>query len=137
MSGLSDYAENLLLDWMFRNTGTSPAAGTLYLAIHDSAPADTGIGGEQDDTADTNYTRVALTFGSAASGGNIATTAAITHTPSVAPGVPFVVSHVSIWDDTYTNGGNCLMTGTLAVSRTIDNASPLSFAIGDIIAALD
>lgn len=132
---IANDTEDLLLDWLF-NQGAPVRPTTYYLAIHDSAPSDAGVGGEQDDTSDTNYTRVALTFGSAASGGIISNTAAATHTPAVAAS-DFTVTYVSIWDDTYTNGGNCLFTAALAVSRTINNGSPLSFAIGDINVSLD
>jgi len=132
---IANATETLLLNWLF-DAAVVVQPTAWYLGIHDSAPADTGIGGEQDDTSDTNYTRVALTFGSAAADGVISNTAAVTHTPAVAA-ADFTVTHVSIWDDTYTNGGNCLFTGALAVSRTINNGSPLSFAIGDINVALD
>ena len=132
---IADATETLLLNWLF-NQGAPTRPTTYYLAIHDSAPNDAGVGGEQDATSDTAYDRTAITFGSAAADGVISNTAALTHTPAVAA-ADFTVTYVSIWDDTLTNGGNCLFTAALAVSRTINNGSPLSFAIGDINVSLD
>lgn len=134
MSDLTDYAEDLLLDWLF-NQGSPTRPTAFYMGIHDGDPGETGTANEQVVGDDANYSaRPTLTFGSAAADGIIATTAAVTYTPDAAA-ADFTVTHVSVWDaDT---AGNCLYKGAVAIPRTINNANPLSLAAGDFVCALD
>lgn len=140
MSDLTDYAEDYLLDYLFRAGGAAPVA--YFLGLHDGDPAEDGLSNEQDEVSDTEYDpanqgRPAITFGAAASGGQILNTVAITYTPAVAAAA-FNVTHVSIWDSNDEAGGpgNCYFKGELQVPRTIDNGNPFSIAIGDLVAAL-
>jgi len=131
---IANATETLLLNWLF-NQGTPTRPTAFYLSIHSADPTEDGSVGEQVVGTDTNYSaRPTLTFGSAAASGVISNTAALTYTPAVAA-PDFTVTYVAIWDA--ATAGNCLFVGALEVARTINNGSPLSFAIGDINVALD
>lgn len=74
MSSFSDFLENELLDHVFRNSAyTQPT--TVYAAAYTAAPTDAGGGTE---VTGGSYARTAITFGTAASGGTISNTAAVT-----------------------------------------------------------
>ena len=129
---IANYGENLILDWFLTAAAvTRPAA--WYVALHSADPTEDGTVGEQTAVADANYIRQAVTIGAAASGQSLSTTA-VSYTPDAAA-ADFTVSYLSIWDA--STAGNCLMYGAMQVSRTINNANPLSIAIGDLVAALD
>ena len=82
---------------------------------------------------DADYVRQAVTMGTATTGSSASTTQVV-FTPAVAAGT-YTGTHVSVW--TAATAGNCLMYGALATPRSISNANPLTFEIGEIIAALD
>jgi len=131
----TNYGENLLLNWAFTATGTAPAS--LFIGLHIGDPTETGDKDEVLVADDAAYTalagRKAITFGSS-SIGQCLSASAITHTPD-ATATAYTVTHISVWDA--QTDGNCIMYGELAVPRTIDNANPLSFAAGNIVAALE
>lgn len=110
--GLSNYAENAVLDFLLRATGTSPT--TVYLALHTGNTGEDGTTNEVSTS--TGYARTAITF-DAPSGGQIVSAAQVAFGPfSSAPGQ---ITNFSIW--TAASGGNCLATGAFTSS-----ASPLS-----------
>ena len=132
MSAFTDFAENLLLNWMF-TTGTAVRPTAWYIALHTADPTETGAVSEVLVAADSAYARKAVTFG-ASTGGQSLSTLQVAHTPAVGA-TAYTVTHISVCDALTT--GNVLMKGALLVPRTIDNANPLVLAIGDIVAALD
>jgi hypothetical protein len=132
MSALTNYGENLLLDWMF-TAGAATRPTAWYVALHTADPTEVGTTSEVLVGSDSAYTRKTVTF-AAASGGQSLSTLQVAHTPAVAAG-SYTVTHVSICDA--ATAGNDLMKAALLVPRLISNANPLVIAAGDIVAALD
>lgn len=138
MAAWSDFAENKLIDFLFRGqalgiTGASAAAGsgpaTLYVALFTASPADAGGGTEVSGGA---YARVAVTSSlanwagtqgagtTAASSGTSGTTSnnnPITF-PSPTANWGSVVA-VGIYDA--ATGGNLIAWGALTASKTVNN----------------
>jgi hypothetical protein len=122
MSSFSDYLENAVLNYVFRNTGT-PTSTSVYLAIYTTTPSDAGGGTE---VTGSGYARQLTVFG-AASGGAITNTAAESFTAS---GGSFgTVVAVGIFDA--LTAGNLLAWDGIA-SATITDGDTLTFPIGDI-----
>ena len=125
MSALSDYAELKVLDVLTgRATFTAPSA--VYLALGTGDFTDTGTA--VSELSGNGYTRIAITFGSAAASGEISNTAAITF--PAATGNQGTISHWKIMDA--STSGNCLMTGAFSASKTIETNDVLQIAIGDL-----
>lgn len=137
MSAMSDYLENHLIDHVFRNTSyTAPTV--LAVELYTAAPSDSGGG---TAVSGGSYARASLnqsvsnwestngtnSGASSGTGGTTQNLVAITFpTPSANWGV---ITHFGIFDNTV--GGNLLMWGALAVSKTVNNGDPApSFAIG-------
>ena len=119
MSSFSDYLENAVLNYVFRNTGT-PTSTNVYLALYTVAPTDAGGGTE------VGYARQLTAFDAAASGA-ITNTAAESFTAS---GGNFgAVVAVGIFDA--ATSGNLLAWDDIT-SATINDGDTLTFAIGDI-----
>lgn len=146
MAAFSDFAENKLVDWIFRGqaigiTGASAAAGTgptnLYVALLTAAPSDTGGGTE---VTGGSYARVtvasslvnwagtqaaASTVASSGSSGTTSNNGTLTFpAPTANWGV---VGWSAVYDA--VSGGNLLFWSPLGVSKTVNNgdAAP-SFA---------
>ena len=136
MSGLTSAGADLVVKWMFTDadmTGLRPTA--WYVALHTADPTEVGNVGEVLTANDADYTRKTVTFADPVTGsGMCLSEAQVSHTPAVAAS-PYTVTHASIW--TAASGGTCLMKGALPIPRTISNAAPLTFEIGEIIAAMD
>lgn len=122
MSSFSDYLENAVLDYVFRNTG-APTSTNVYLALFTVAPTDAGGGTE---VSGSGYARQTITFGAAA-GGAIANTGAVSFTASggnfgsvVAVGIfdASTVGNMIAWDD--------------ITSATVNDGDTINFPIGDI-----
>ena len=126
------YGENLLINWSF-NTDSVTRPTAWFVALHTADPTETGAVAEMVVGTDADYIRKAVTMGTSPTGSSASTTQVV-FTPAVAAAT-YTVTHVSIW--TAATAGNCIMYGTLATSRAISNANPLTFEIGEIIAALD
>lgn len=127
---LSDFGENLAADFLFSNkTITRPTA--WYVAIHTADPTETGAVAEMTTGTDADYVRKAITFADAVSGSCLSESA-LTWTP--ASGAAYTVTHVSLWDA--LTSGNCISSGALAVARAINNSTPLTIAIGDLVGAM-
>lgn len=123
MASLSDFSENLLLDWlMTAGMATRPTA--WHLALFTAAPNDAG-GGTEVSTG--GYARKAIAFG-AASGGTTSNTGAVTFTATGASWGS--ITHVGIFDA--STAGNLLWHGALTTARTIGDGDSLDFAIGAV-----
>ncbi len=142
MSQLTDFAENKLVDALFR-AQTLGAPATQYWALFTAAPGETGGGTE---TTYGSYARVAVTASlanwagtqssgsttaSSGTGGQTSNNAAITF-PSPTSG-PATLTHFAMMDA--STAGNMWMYATLTASRTVNNgdAAP-SFAIAALTA---
>jgi len=155
MAAFSDFAENRILDWLFRAqaigiTGASAGAGTgpatLYISLFTAAPTDSTAGTE---VTGGSYARVSVTSSLAnwagtqsagstsASSGSSGTTSnnnAITFpAPTANWGtiVGFAIHDAS-------SAGNMLVYGALTTSKTVNNgdAAP-SFAAAALTFQLD
>ena len=124
MAALSDYAENLILNWLMKNTGSAPSA--TYLALFTAAPNDAGGGTE---VSGNGYARQAVTWDTASgTGGTTSNSTAETFTAS---GGDFgTVTHIGIFDA--ATSGNLLWHGAMTSSKTVADGDSLQFAIGAI-----
>lgn len=119
MAALSDYAENLLANFLCNaQTATRPSA--RYLALFSAAPSDAGGGTE---VTGSGYARQAITFG-AASGGQVANTS--THTFTASGGNWGTITHFAVFDALTT--GNMLFYGAATTPRTINDGESLTVA---------
>ena len=125
MAALSDYAENLILNWLMKDTGSAPSA--TYLALFTAAPSDSGGGTE---VSGNGYARQAVTWDTASgTGGTTSNSTAETFTAS---GGDFgTVTHIGIFDA--ATSGNLLWHGAMTGSgKTVNDGDSLQFAIGAI-----
>lgn len=127
MAGLSDYAENLIAEWLFTtNSATRPTA--WWLALYTAAPSDSGGGTE---VSGGGYARQSLAFSATAD--TDVNTATITFTAS---GGNFgVVTHAGIFDA--SSGGNLLMWCALASPQTINDGQSLAVSPGNLTTRFD
>lgn len=124
MSALSDYAENKVLDAIGANaTFTTPSA--VYLGLSTGSFADANSGTE---ISGNNYARVAVSFGSAASG-TMSNDAAIEFAAATGSGFG-TVSHWGLFDN--SSGGNLLVHGSFSASKAIASGDVLKIAVGDL-----
>lgn len=127
MGALTDYGENLALNWLCGRTVTQPT--TLYLALEstttgsDSAPGTEVSGG--------SYARKPITFGTAASTGSISNTADILFT-----GMPAVTVKAGAVYDAST-GGNRIWYGNLTAEKTLNSGDTFTVTTGSLSLALD
>lgn len=123
MSSFSDYLEDAILNYVFRNTGT-PTSANVYLSLHTTpGPSDAGSANE---ISGNGYARQAITFGASASGA-ISNTAAVEFTAS---GGDFgTIVAIGIWDA--ASAGNMIAWDGIT-SATVTDGDTISFPIGDI-----
>jgi len=127
---MSDFLEVELRKHIFR-TGSYTKPTVLAVSLHtaapdeDASPTNEVVGGSyarvQRDPLDANWTAVSATDG------RTDNAAILTFpTPSANWGS---ITHIGIWDA--LSGGNMLMSGALAVAKTVNNGDPgPSFAAG-------
>ena len=130
MTALSNYAENKILDHLFKNTSyTSPSA---YIGYFNNAITDDSV---PTEVSGNGYARVQIDglMGSAASG-SISNTSAITF-PAASGGDHGTVVAIAIFDA--STSGNMLAYGTLTSSKTISDGDQLNIAIGNLTISID
>ena len=122
MASFTDYLEDAVLNYVFRNTGT-PTSTSVYLGLFTVAPTDAGGGTE---VSGAGYARQVTAF-DAASGGAITNTAAESFTASGGDYGTVVASGVF---DALT-GGNLLgyASDTPAI---VNDGTTINYAIGAI-----
>lgn len=140
MSALSDFAENKLVDHLFRAQAWSLPA-SVYIALFTAAPSDAGGGTE---VSGGGYARVAVsrstsafsgtqsagsTTASSGTGGVSSNNSAITFpTPSGNWGT---ITHVGIFDA--SSGGNLIAHGALSASKVVNTGdAPPVFPAGSL-----
>ena len=129
MSALSDYAENKTLDHILGTTAfTAPSA--VYLGLSTGSFGDDNSGVELTGN---NYSRVSVTFGSAASG-TADNTSAIEF--AAATGSWGTVSHFGLFDQ--SSGGNLLIHGAFSGGgKAIASGDVLKIDAGDLDISAD
>lgn len=127
MAALSDYAENLILNWLMKNTGSAPSS--IHLALYTSAPNDAG-GGTELTNGTNGYARQAITWDTATgTGGTTQNTSPETFTAS--GGDWGTITHIGLHDA--ATGGNLLWHGALTGGgKAVDDGDSLQFAAGAI-----
>lgn len=121
MGAFATAVKNSMLDALAGRTTYTASAG-FFVKLHTGSPGAAGT-----TNAAANTTRQQVTFGSAASAGSIANTAAVTWT-----NVPNAetYTHVSFWDA--SSAGNFLGSDDLPASKTVAVADTFTIAIGDL-----
>lgn len=158
MSAMSDFMENKLIDWFFRQqaigiTGASAAAGTgptnLYVGLFTANPTDTGGGTEVTGNA---YARVTVpcaisasagwcgtgvnrTTGTSAGTDGTTSNNAILTFPTPTPSGWGLVTGVGIFDA--TSGGNLLIWAGLTTNKTINAGDSVTFPVGSLTFQID
>lgn len=122
--GLAAATANSILNALCRNTAwTQPSA--VYVKLHIGAP-----GASATANAATNTTRQQATFGTAASGGSLANTVAVTWT-NVAGSEDY--THFSAWDA--STAGNFLFSGAVT-ANAVTSGDTFTIPIGSLTTSL-
>ena len=136
MAGLSDYAEQALLNALLRGTNfVAPATGSLRLALFTADPTDAG---NLNEIATGTWYGRQLTgaFTAPAPAGQayqVTNSASITF-PAVS-GVAVTITHVGVYDA--LTAGNLLFSAAMQSAKTLQIGDVLSFAPGTLVASLD
>lgn len=124
---VSDYAEDLLLQWLLSNaSATRPTS--WYLALFTTATSDDGSGTEVGSGV--GYSRQAITFGTAASGSITNNGSTITFGPNTTTNWG-TVTHAAIFDA--STAGNMLVHGALSASKSVTVGDSVQFAAGSVV----
>ena len=130
MAGFTNYAEDLVLDWLLTNaSATRPTA--WYVALYTVAPGEAGGGTE---VSGGSYARVSATF-------TVSGTAPTTASNSVAVEFPEATGNwgtivaAGIFDA--STSGNLIAFANLTTSKAIDTGDVLRFNIGALDITLD
>jgi hypothetical protein len=121
---IGNYLETRILDAVFNNTSLAVAATWVKLHIGDPGEAGTA-------NAAANTTRQSASW-AAASGGTIATDAALTWTSVAATEV---YTHISVWDASTV--GNHLWNGPLDAPYQVSTGDTFTIPSGVLIASID
>lgn len=121
MGSFSTAEKNRMLDAHVGRTTMTANAG-YYAKLHTGSPGAAGTSNPAGHTA-----RVAVTFGSAASGDAISNTAVISHTNLT---TAETLTHVSFWDA--SSGGNFLGADDLPASKTVAIGDTHTIPIGGV-----
>jgi len=123
MSAMSDYLELKFLDH-FTGTASTSSPSAVYLALATASFNDDASGTELSGN---NYSRRAITFGSASSG-SISNNAAVEF--PAATGNQGTISHFAIFDA--ASSGNMLFHGAFASGKLIESGDILKVAVGSL-----
>lgn len=128
MAGLSDYAENKLLDHVLGKTSfTMPT--NVRVALFTAAPSDAGGGTE---VSGGSYARQAIVVNSSSGGATNPNADVVFPVATASWGT---ITHVGIFDA--TTGGNLLMWAALTTSKTIASGDQLVFPAADLDFSID
>jgi len=130
MANLSNYAEDKVLDHLFKNTSyTSPSA---YIGYFNNSITDASV---PTEVSGNGYARVQIdTKMGSASSGTISNTSAITF-PAASGGDHGVIVAIAIFDA--SSSGNMIAYGDLTTSKTISDGDQLNIAIGNLQISID
>lgn len=123
-TGLAPATANAILDALCRNVAWTPPSA-LYVKLHVGDPGAAGTA-----NAATETTRKQATFGTAASGGAISNTSAITWT-GVSGSEDY--THFTTWDA--ASAGSFQFSGTIT-ANPVTSGDDFSIAVGDLDVAL-
>jgi len=130
MAGFTDFAEDLVLDFMF-TSGSATRPTAWYVALFTVAPGETGGGTECSGTA---YVRQSAAFTVSGTAPTQAANSAAIEFPT-AGGAWGTIVAAGVFDA--LSAGNLLAFANLTVSKTIDTGDVLRFNTGTLIITLD
>jgi len=128
---LPDAIEHSILNLLLRGTAFTPTTTTVKARLMTTNGSDTAAGTEQTTSQGYTVGGATITFGSAASGGQISNTAAVTWTnmPTCS------ITGMEIWDTAGTPLR--LWRGALAGgTKSVTSGDSFEFAIGAIVCAI-
>ncbi len=133
MAGLSDYAEDLVLNHILNDGQWNTSAENRYVALYTVAPTDAGGGTE---VSGSGYTRVQVNAATwaAASSGSKSNGAAITF-PQASGGNWGTVVAFTIMDA--SSVGNQILNGTVSPSQAVNDTDTASFLTGNLTIIAD
>lgn len=132
MGSLTNYAENVVLEHLTRETAYSPVS-TLYLALCTGDPGEAATGASCNECSNSgnSYARAAITFAAASElGRSIANTGIVTFTTLT--GSAGTASHFAICDSGTYGAGNVLAYGQFVESKTLVSGNTPTVASGEI-----
>lgn len=116
MGSFSDYLENAFMDHIFNSAWSQPSA--VYLCLCTAGPSDIATGASMNETADDDgYTRIAITFGAAASR-RVTQNANVTF-PTATGDYAEDITHWAIADRPTYGEGNVLAHGAFDAAKTV------------------
>jgi hypothetical protein len=130
MAGLTNYAEDLVLDWLF-TTGSATRPTSWYVALYTVAPGEAGGGTE---VSGGSYARVSATFTVSGTAPTTASNSAAVEFPEASASWGTVVA-AGIFDA--STSGNLIAFANLTTSKSIDTGDVLRFNIGALDITLD
>lgn len=126
MAQFSDYMETAIANWI-RGTTFPTAPASVFVALFNGSPTDTGTGGTEVTTTIRSAGRVAATFGSP-SDGTISNTAVVDFGTAAGSAN---VTHFGVFSA--ATGGNLIMWNALSSgSGTVQTGSNVSFGVGQL-----
>lgn len=130
MAGFTNYAEDLVLDWLLTNaSATRPTA--WYVALYTVAPGEAGGGTE---VSGGSYARTAVTFTVSGTAPTTASNSSAVEFPAATGNWGTIVA-AGIFDA--STSGNLLAFADLTTSKTVDSGDVLRFNTGEIDVTLD
>lgn len=130
MAGFTNYAENLVLNWVFTtNAATRPT--TWYVALYTVAPGESGGGTE---CSGTSYARQSASFSVTGTAPTTASNSAAVEFPTAGGSWGTIVA-AAILDA--STSGNMIAFADLTTSKTIDTGDVLRFNTGALTITLD
>jgi len=130
MAGFTDFAEDLVLDFMF-TSGTATRPTAWYVALFTVAPGETGGGTECSGTA---YVRQSAAFTVSGTAPTQAANSAAIEFPT-AGGAWGTIVAAGVFDA--LSAGNLLAFANLTTSKTIETGDVLRFNTGTLVITLD
>jgi hypothetical protein len=134
MGNFTNFGKDLVASWLFDTAAvTRPTA--WFVALHTGDPGATGASNEVLVATDADYIRKAVTFAAVSAGtGQCLSDGAVSWTVNGAS-AGYTVTWASIWDAATV--GNCIIKGQLPVARVLAAGGVLTFAIGEVIGAIE
>ena len=130
MPGLSNYAEDLVLDWLFTTTSVTRPT-TWFVALYTVAPSEGGGGTE---VSGGSYARQSVTFTVSGTAPTQAANSTAVEFPTATGSWGTVVA-AAIFDA--STSGNMLAYADLTTSKTIDSGDVLRFNASTLVVTLD
>ena len=130
MAGLSNYAEDLVLDWLF-TTGSATRPTSWYVGLFTVAPGESGGGTE---VSGGSYARQAATFTVSGTAPTQATNSAAIEFPTATGSWGTIVA-AAIFDA--STSGNMIAFADLTTSKTIDSGDVFRFNASNLTITLD